>query len=250
MKAKKLFLKAKSKLGNTIGKFFNLFSLNYFSLHDSLVHLFFGEVSLEPLVFYLPQELNNDLLETISASKLVTFDQEYNEKNNEQFSEEIIRKINDNLIFFKIEKHWVFEKVIEFVRNAIKLPIKSPFVIINFRGWISKPKSEKFGPNSLHKDGFERGHLKLMIYPNGLNLENGMLEVDGKLYSDTGPGFCVLFHNSDLIHRGIPGQLNNRISLEITLFRSLVGNKRINYYGKPSDRHYKRISSYYKGVLF
>ena len=90
MKVKKLYQTIKSKVGNTIGKFFNLFSLNYFQLHDSIVRLFFGEVRREPVVFYLPEELNQDLLKTISALKLVKFDQDSNEKNNQNFNGSIM----------------------------------------------------------------------------------------------------------------------------------------------------------------
>jgi hypothetical protein len=38
--------------------------------------------------------------------------------------------------------------------------IGSPFVLLNTRIWKSKPKSQRFGPNAWHKDGFALGHLK------------------------------------------------------------------------------------------
>lgn len=233
---------------NTLqNKFKNVF--NFFLLHEFIIRLFYGKVKKQPFVFYLPEKLNVKLIDLLSKTNFINFDLNLTEKNLVNFDDEVLGKINTNLIFYDLQKSDISTELVDFITKSIKDIVKSPFVVINLRGWISKPKSEKFGPNSLHLDGFAPGHIKVMIYPNMLNKENGMLEVEGKLYTDSEPGCCVLFHNSDLLHRGIPGELNNRISLELTIFRTLKKNEKINFYGKPSDRHYVNVYKYYKSQI-
>jgi hypothetical protein len=219
---------------------------NPFFIHSKLVNMRFGKTQREPYQFYLPEDLNKRLLATLQESGFVNFDPNLSDKNATILDSETVTKLNSNLAFYILSKNEVLEEVVQFVEDKIREVLKSPFVVINFRGWLSKPNSEKFGPNNLHLDGFEPGHMKVMIYPNSLNTDNGMLEVEGKLYSDTEPGSCILFHNSDLLHRGIPGKKNDRISLELTLFRSLKENNNIDYYGRPSDRHFVNLKDYYK----
>ena len=113
--------------------------------------------------------------------------------------------------------------------------INSPFAIVNTRAWSSASNSEEFGMYSMHTDGFEPGHLKIMIYPDGLNKKNGALQIGDKLINDLKPGSCVGFTNNEVEHRAIPGTNQERLSIEVTVQRTFVDIDQYNkshWYGR------------------
>lgn len=125
------------------------------------------------------------------------------------------------------------------VRAIFRSSVGSPFVIVNSRMWVSKPGGEQQGPNSFHSDGFAPGHLKAMIYVTPLSIEDGYFEYveQRKLRKlvDLPAGTAVLFQNSELVHRGVPGTSRERISIELTLMRSLVEQEQSwpgHFYGR------------------
>lgn len=100
---------------------------------------------------------------------------------------------------------------------------------INCRAWITKPNSVPFGPNSFHTDGFSDGHLKVMLYPNGLNISNGSFQFKGyKKIEAAPPGYAICFKNSDIEHSGVAGTEVDRLCVELTLQRTLVSTNQIN----------------------
>ena len=110
--------------------------------------------------------------------------------------------------------------------------INSPYAFVNSHAWKTYPNSKSWGPNSLHTDHFEAGHLKIMIYPNGLNGKNGgfYLQNNGE-FSNCPPGYCICFKNSDVNHNGIPGYSEDRISIEVTIQRTFA------YLPQTNDSH-------------
>ena len=136
------------------------------------------------------------------------------------------------------------------VQKHFWVDIGSPFVIVNSRMWITHPSSERFGPNDFHKDGFEPGHMKCMIYLQPLTFESGYFVFKDKTNQDFAlinlpEGTAVLFKNSEITHSGIPGTLKPRISIEITIMRSLVNHPQLwtgHYFGRhlhtPTIFHY------------
>jgi predicted SAM-dependent methyltransferase len=125
------------------------------------------------------------------------------------------------------------------VRDLFSADIGSPFVIVNSRMWKTHPLSEAFGPNDFHTDGLSPGHLKVMIYVTKLSVESGYFEFkDGstiKQLVNLPAGTAVLFRNSDIIHRGVPGTVESRISIEITLMRATVNHDQAwqgSFYGR------------------
>lgn len=139
------------------------------------------------------------------------------------------RLMDENLTVCDIHKfnssHILVNKLHSEIRSLFHAEVGSPFVFVNTRMWISHPLGDRFGPNALHLDGFEAGHLKVMVYLSPLDIEHGYLEVkDGEIRQIIGkpPGVAVLFRNSDLEHSGVPGTKFPRISIEVTLMRSHI----------------------------
>ena len=66
-----------------------------------------------------------------------------------------------------------------------------------------------------------------MVYLTPLNEEYGTFlwrDSSGNEHhlDDKPPGTIVCFRNSELEHSGVPGSIHERISIEVTLMRSLV----------------------------
>ena len=141
-------------------------------------------------------------------------------------SEEVENKLLANTVPYDLYPQGQFPKVIRKLhrqlRDTFQSVIGSPFVFVNTRAWSTNPGAERFGPNSMHCDGFEPGHLKIMVYLSPLNEESGYLMLGDNKVTDQPAGTCVLFQNSDLPHSGVGGTTNLRIAIEVTLMRALI----------------------------
>ena len=114
------------------------------------------------------------------------------------------------------------------LRNIFKVYIKSPFVFVNTRAWSTKANSSKFGPSLMHNDGFEPGHMKIMVYITPLNDDYGYFIPEGGLINNHPAGTCICFLNSDLEHAAVPGNIYNRICIEVTLMRAFINAPQLN----------------------
>ncbi len=137
------------------------------------------------------------------------------------------------------------KKLHDELRQMFRKHIGSPFVFVNTRIWKSKPNSKKFGPNDWHTDGFLPGHRKIMIYITPLNDDYGSFEwkdSDDNIHSldNEKPGKVIFFCNSDIAHQGVPGKTYERISIEVTLMRSLVNGEQ-EWQGHFFGRHFKNL---------
>ncbi len=150
-----------------------------------------------------------------------------------------IEKLDDITTLY--ETSYDFNRIIhDNLAAAIRGYCKSPFTIVNTRMWTTLPGSESFGPNMLHTDGFYPGHFKIMIYPFGLNENNGYLIIGDKVFSNRPPGTVILFRNSDVLHAGVAGNLNERLAIEVTVLRTFFHLPQYHS-GHPNGRHYKNI---------
>ena len=152
----------------------------------------------------------------------------------DEHSRENLSKMDDALKVHRIDmlsyRSSVVARLHDEIRALFARAVGSPFSIVNTRMWTSSPKSERWGPNALHLDGFESGHLKVMVYLSALNDDEGYLVLGRGRTARSGTfnikdlpsGTAVLFKNSDLIHAGVPGLKLPRISIEVTLMRSFV----------------------------
>ena len=54
----------------------------------------------------------------------------------------------------------------EFINKKLSKLLVTPFIFVGLRSWETYPSSQSFGPTASHKDGFEPGHKKVMVYLN------------------------------------------------------------------------------------
>ena len=106
-----------------------------------------------------------------------------------------------------------------FARNYsyISKNMSTNFILVGARAWETNKNAHEFGPLDMHTDGFDPGFMKLMIYPDKLNEDNGAFQIENHLITSDSPGLSVSFFNSDTMHRGVPGKQNKRKAIELTL---------------------------------
>lgn len=107
--------------------------------------------------------------------------------------------------------------------STIARAVGSPYRVVNVRAWETRPSASRFGPTETHSDNFEPGHLKLLVYLDGLGPGRGSIELDGYPTPSGPEGIAVVFQNSDILHRAIPATDGSRRPvIEVTLQRLLV----------------------------
>jgi hypothetical protein len=106
------------------------------------------------------------------------------------------------------------------LRAPIAAALGTPWRILNVRAWTTPPAVKAALMYGFHCDGYPDQIFKAMIYFTPMDNAHGALEIDGRGMI-TGPaGSWVLFFNSLLMHRGLPGAKEERAAAEITLARS------------------------------
>ena len=138
------------------------------------------------------------------------------------------------------------------LREIFSSHIKSPFKIVNTRLWTVKPLSKRIGGNIMHYDnGWEPGHMKIMIYLTPFNNDYGYFQYENTTINNKPEGLSILFQNADILHSGVPGNKYNRVAAEVTIMRALVDGEQSNlcsYWGRHLKSPlvgYRKESSYY-----
>ena len=202
-----------------------------FFIYESAVLALFGKpVDIKVgrinknLLLALKKESQTSLKDNIFGSASINDERDY--LIVDDFSTPVKEKLDENLIVHPIHekdpKTSIINELHKELRRIFAKDINSPFVFVNTRMWTSKPASGRFGPNSMHKDGFKAGHMKIMIYLSEMNKEEGYFITKQKNFCDLPSGTAILFRNSDIEHSGVPGRSANRICIEVTLMRALV----------------------------
>ena len=210
-----------------------------FQNHEKLIDSLYGSPEKPFHYFRLSEILNQRLIDYLKTNctdiSLDTELMEYRKKSNyletSKTESEALRRIL-TITYNQVPlegSNQIIQEMHREIRRNICSYLKSPFAFVNTRSWITKANSESFGPNKLHKDGFQDGHLKVMVYPNGLNGDNGGLILEGfGLINNMPEGGCICFQNSGISHSGVPGKKNDRLCIEITLQRTLVSSRQLN----------------------
>lgn len=235
-----------------------------FELHNLVINQMYGDTeglieasisqNLLQRLFKLKEEVGNmsptqALEEEISANTL-------NGKNLEpdffisEIRPETAERESKNIIVHPMHKldhsNEIVKDLHQELRSIFSKHIKSPFIIVNTRLWSTKPQSENFGGNTMHYDnGFEPGHMKIMVYLTPFDYEHGYFKYEKNVINNKKAGYCILFKNRDILHSGVPGTKFSRVSLEVTIMRSLVDKEQFNinsYWG----RHLKSPIAAYK----
>lgn len=204
---------------------------NNFNIHNEAVESLWGGVDSfsvgkisSGLLCKLAELLNRSNEEVTKENNMTAYNEDLLLSNLEK---DIYDKLHSITIPHKIDMcdemtHQIICNLHDELREIFSSKICSPFIFINTRSWTTKPGSEKFGPNAPHYDGFEPGHLKIMVYLTPLDAAAGYLEIDQAEIKNLPAGTCVLFKNSDILHCGVPGRSQPRTVIEVTIMRSFV----------------------------
>jgi hypothetical protein len=226
------------------------FNISYklFAVHEFWVSILYGKTG-DYFVFNISDSLRDSLISFFLEQEFANYKDCGSDEENllmfNSLSYETRLKLDECVRVWDFNsKNAFFDKLQQELRDSIKSFVKSPFCFVNARAWKTLPNSELFGPNSLHTDGFYPGHLKVMLYLTPLSKESGALQVGQELIIDKPAGTAVIFKNSDVRHSGIPGKSEERISIEITIFRSFIYQFQFHN-GHYNGRHYKSVFTPY-----
>ena len=222
-----------------------------FFVHNSIVNFIFDKP--EPIYkFNISQELLTKLNDWVLNANEVNdlwSKESYGLILDQKISSENIKKFKKEKIHFDTStlSKGLLKQLHNEIRHKIKESVGSPFIFTNTKIWSLTPINNKKTPGlatETHQDGFMNGHMKIMIYTKPMNEAYGSIEIDSHIYKDESPGGAILFQNSKILHRGTRGVSQDRISIEITLFRAIIDKEQIHP-GHPKGRHYRSILKSY-----
>ena len=231
-----------------------------FVKHEKLISTVYGEIEDDFCISVLPEKILEEILDYLKIQKQLS-SKEIFQRSTESISDD--RKLictdtssygenllKDNAKIFKSaweldHKNDAIINLQKFIDREFKNYFKSPIIFLNSRAWSLPPESKSFGANNFHLDGFEDGHLKIMIYPFGLSEKFGKLIVEEKEITNRKKGTLVAFKNSDVVHKSVPGTEEDRIVIEITVMRSLIPSLQQNK-SHFNGRHFHSIKDSYE----
>lgn len=228
------------------------YDVDQFSLHERLVAASYGRPSDGFAQQVCPQEINESVLSALDKLPSIDLKARLAETESPHL---LLSSLSDSkresiICSYRAweiphDSHasrslqlWIADKFSRF--------FVSPISVINVRAWAVGAEID-FGPFSRHRDGFKPGHLKIMIYPLGLSVETGGIEIDGESIETAPRGASVAFDNSGLIHRAIPPRSGySRLAVEVTVQRTLCFQLQ-RYPSHFNGRHLKHSGLFYEG---
>jgi len=235
-----------------------------FSLHEFFVSFFFGKIKNDYTCFKIDTKDVDQIFAVVKKSNKINFSNYLN--INKDISKNIFLKKSwnynkkDKNVYDQFSKtqNWYdlnmtpyLESFINKLLPTFKEYLGSNFSIVNLRAWKNLPNSgivvgknkndgsiQMRGTHRLHTDGFPPGHIKCMIYLQPLNSEFGLFEIGGKKIECNEPGYCIIFKNSDILHRAIPGTKYDRYVIEFTFLRTLFQVNELKYIKSKPDSMY------------
>jgi hypothetical protein len=206
-----------------------------FNAHEKKIVDKYGFIKENFFCDYLPEELTQELknhinnLKPFSKQELIKEFQRYDplvETTNQKTLEGEVDTILSGYCLDPNDP--VIDKLHNYLRNSFKDYLKSPITFVNSKAWTTPNDTKLIASNAMHLDGFEPGHLKFMIYINGLSRAEGEIILDKELITNKKPGFVLLFKNSDVVHAGVPGETGKRLVVEFTIMRTFIDKPQIN----------------------
>lgn len=121
------------------------------------------------------------------------------------------------------------------MRDYVASYLCAPWRVVAVKSWTTPPGEAPVDMYGWHGDAWVGELFKIMIYLTPMTRQTGGLEIfsDGKkiFLELPDPGKWVLFRNSDLLHRGVPGSNSVRAVIEISLSRALAHDLRLRFPG-------------------
>jgi len=190
-------------------------------------------------LFHLDQKWLKDMLRAFDLSNNINLGVDYHPMYlSSNTKKEAARMLNRNNQY-KDGKDLVsvIELFLNHHKDQLSEAIGSPHRIINIRAWEMLPATEIFGPSDWHTDGFHSGHMKIMLYLTELSASGGSIQLWNNSPLESKPGLVLVFKNSDLMHRAIPGRIGSRKLIELTVQRTEVDYALKPVTGSTDDRH-------------
>ena len=230
-----------------------------FKLHNMIVSTFFGKIKHDYSDFQIDDNDLNILRDIFKDSKQISFSNYINIKDDVNYNiflkknwnynkrdGNIYKQFDETQNWYDIKFSQDLEKFTKKLFPKFKEYLMSNFSIVNLRAWKNLPnayivKSEsgqERGTHRVHTDGFPPGHIKCMIYLQPLDEDHGLFELDEKKIEYDKPGYGIIFKNSDIPHRAIPGLKKDRYVLEYTLMRTLFKVNETKYIASKPDSTY------------
>ncbi len=156
------------------------------------------------------------------------------------FPDEYVNGVNRATVYPVIDARsaWVIGDILDEIKEEVADCLGSPWRTLYTRAWGTRPKAEPMGPYGWHSDGFLNEIFKAIVYLTPFTQEYGGFEfkVGGETVQNRSerPGSWTLFKNTEIIHRGVPGTINERLVIEITLCRAAAFDIRGRYAGQNS----------------
>lgn len=223
-----------------------------FSLHERLVTALYGPPSEGFAQQVCPQEIIESVLSMLDKLPPVNLKTRLAETESPHL---ILSRINESKMENMVSHYRAWEippnshasrSLQLWIADKFSKFFVSPVSTVNVRAW-SVGAVTNFGPFSRHRDGFNPGHLKIMLYPLGLSSETGGIEIDDELIETAPCGASIAFDNSGLIHRAIPPKSGfSRLAVEVTVQRTLCFQLQ-RYPSHFNGRHLKHSGLFYEG---
>jgi hypothetical protein len=121
------------------------------------------------------------------------------------------------------------------MRDEVASFLGAPWRVVAVKSWTTPPGKPPVDMYGWHGDDWVGELFKIMIYLNPMTRQNGGLEIFSRgrpmFLESPDPGTWVLFRNSDLLHRGVPGSDFTRSVIEVSLSRALKFDLRLRFPG-------------------
>ena len=217
--------------------------------HNEFVKSIYSEVSEDFAIRTLSNRMNKALGILVASAKEDDIIQALSSREDSIFVltphyTETISKLASSIYGWTLNPSEFVHELHHEISEHFADYIKSPIAFVNTRAWITRPRSERFGPNAMHTDGFAQGYFKVMIYPFGLSEEKGGIQLGNHRITNAPAGTCICFKNSDIEHSGIPGTSQSRFCVEVTLLRALEARRQC-FSSHFNGRHFKSPSYAY-----
>jgi hypothetical protein len=137
-----------------------------------------------------------------------------------------IETMNKISSYHDIGRHeaWILGDMLDFLKMPVADCLGSPWRVLNLRSWTTPPSTGNVEMYAWHTDNFVPEIFKILVYLVPLSEETGSVQVrlGGQeiTHVSDAPGAWLLFNNTTIIHRGLPGTKANRTVIEITISRA------------------------------
>jgi hypothetical protein len=218
----------------------------YWRKYDRLVRKTRGDAEFRRLGYkigHLSERIATEMRHVMMTAPIVCFSsaEQVNGFVGHAYDEGFDKSINHQSQFRRLDPagEALLEKALAELRNEVASCLGSPWRIVAVKSWTTPPSNSAAYMYGWHGDEFPEELFKIMIYWGPMSRETGGLEIYSKgkeiFVQSSSHGTWVLFRNSDLLHRGVPGNKGVRAATEVTICRASTFDLRLRFPGVVPD---------------